>query len=244
MTVQKMPAGLINFLKNAEAMARDISQPQVRFTQGYSPYYESPTAYYYYHATPSFWSHNVHHHYHHNTKNTTSAEKTHNAFLLGTILTVAAGTLIYSFGAEYSKLTNAIEDLKKFERDKKYALINLNQKNVSPMAAYHFESITEIQNDILQTYKNDSQVRLLIKGAIATGCSAGAYVCAKAFFNNEFITKASPTVSLISTALIIGGGFSWMFKAGLDSTSETIKRKAQDLIVAIQNFNEQAQITN
>jgi len=242
-SVQSNPAGVNLFLNHANAMAEDIISPEKKFhnANDYSPYYQTPQTYHYYNANPYFPPERHVHHYH-STDNGSS--KKSNALLLGTALTVAAGGMLYLVGAEYSKRSNAIDDLKRFEKDKRFAHLDLQQSNkLSPVATYHLETITDIQRDILQTYKNDSETRLAIKGSVTTGCAMGVYICAKAFFNSEYIAKASPMLGLASTALIVGGGFGWMLKSGLDSTSNAVHRKAQDLLEAIHSFNHSGQKT-
>lgn len=232
-----MPEGVSNYLNKAEIMAEDIIMPEKKFIKdnGYNPYYQTPSTYYHYDAGPGFWHTQDVHHYHHSEKK--SNNKSENALLLGTALLVGTGLMLHSVGSEYSKLKNSQEDFKRFESDKKIALMDLHTSNVSPMSAYNFENITQIQRSILQDYQNDSASKLALKTGITTGLALGTYTCGKAFFADQYISEASPTIGALSLGLTVGGSLLWMFRSGLTSTDQSTKKKANDLLEAIQSFN-------
>lgn len=243
--MQTLPQGIQLFLKNAESMAKDIIKPTERFYEGstYQPYYHTPSYYYHYDSRPGFLSllfpqrHVVHHIHHTPSKKSEKKEKEQAVLALGAALVVASGAMLYTFAAEFSKRSNAIEDIRRFERDRQIAHLDLQSSSLTPMQSYELEHIAQLQKEILTTYKTDAEVKLALKGAVAAGLIAGVGSCMQAYFDTPY-----KTLAITSAILTLGGGLGWTIKSGLDSTSLAMKRKAQDLLSMIQNFEYQSKV--
>ncbi len=235
-----------NYLGHAKALTRDVLDPEPRFSKAsnYSPYYNTP-GYYYHHDTGSgFWNmifpqrHRVDH-YHHTVDSSKKDKKSNtDALVAAAALAVVGGMLLYNIGGEVGKRSNAVEDLNKLAREKNIVLMDLKYNNASEMSIYKVNDIMSQHQDILNTYKDDAESRLLIKGTVTTGIALGFATCLKAWMTSSAVYEASPYMVLAGLALTTGGGLAWALKAGFDSTSETVKRKAQDLMSSIKIFEQ------
>lgn len=238
-TIQSLPQGIQLYLDNASSMAHDIIKPSERFYEGsaYKPYYHTPSYYYHYNSEPTFWSllfpqrHIVHHVHHTSNQKSRKKEKGQALVLLGTALTVASGVMLYNFASEYSKRSNAIEDLKRFERDRQIVNIDLQSASLSPKESYELEHITQLQKEILNTYKTDSELKLVLKGSIVAGLLAGLGACIQSYFETSY-----KSLAVASFLLTLSGGFGLAIKSGLDSTDLTLNRKANEVLSRIQSF--------
>ncbi|MCH9632536.1 MAG: hypothetical protein S4CHLAM6_08740 [Chlamydiae bacterium] len=238
---------LNNYLNRARALARDITDPEPMFkpSSNYSPYYSTPGYYYHHDSRPGilgilFPQRHVVDHYHHTSKPYREKDKKSNtgAAIAAVSLAVAGGMLLYNIGGELGKRSNAIEDLKKLDRERKIVMMDMQHNNASPLTTYKVQDIMEQHQDILETYKSDSESRLMIKGAMTTGVMLGFATCTKAWLEGSAVYAASPYMALAGLALTTGGGFAWALKNGFESTSEIVKRKASDLMNSIEAYKQ------
>ncbi|MCH9633909.1 MAG: hypothetical protein S4CHLAM7_06430 [Chlamydiae bacterium] len=202
-------------LLNEKQQPRESSGSHYYATPYYRPYYSSCGESW---LTRSLFPHQVHHYQHINSNRNKS--KNDNRHIIGVILSIATIGMAFIIGKEISVHSNATNDLQVLQDERKIFHKLSAKKNLDINTFEDINHLFDLQKEILEIYSLNSKDYLFVKGVtfLGLGCAAaGAFMSASQLFGSGIM-------------LASGAALLWAFKAGLDSSDQTIQRKAMQIL--------------